>query len=89
MKAIITVVGKDTVGILSEVATLCANYNVNVEDVTQSILQDMFAMIMLVDISKLNGSFTDFAGDLKKLGEDLGLVIHAMHEDLFNSMHRV
>ncbi|HAQ63086.1 MAG TPA: ACT domain-containing protein [Ruminococcaceae bacterium] len=89
MRAIITVVGKDTVGILAKISAQCAEHNVNVIEVSQSILQDMFCMIMLVDVSKCNIEFTAFAENCKKLGEDMGLVVNAMHEDIFNTMHRI
>lgn len=88
-KAIITVIGKDMVGILAKVSALCAESNANVVEVTQSVLQDLFAMIMLVDISGLNCKFTEFAGQMAAAGEGLGLDIRAMHEDIFNSMHRI
>lgn len=89
MRAIITVVGKDMVGILAKISTLCAEHNVNVIEVSQSILQDMFCMIMLVDVSKCNIEFTAFAEGCKKMGEEMGLAVSAMHEDIFNSMHRI
>lgn len=89
MRAVITVLGKDMVGILAKVSTFCAESNVNVEEVTQSILQDLFAMIMLVDIKDMSISFTEFSSKLTELGEGLGLSIHTMHEDIFNSMHRI
>ena len=89
MRAVITVIGKDMVGILARVSSICAENNVNVVEVTQSILQDLFAMIMMVDISGLNCEFSEMASSFEKLGEELGLSIHAMHEDIFNSMHRI
>ncbi|MBR4241737.1 MAG: ACT domain-containing protein [Eubacterium sp.] len=89
MRAIITVVGKDMVGILAKVSNLCAENNVNILEVTQSILQDMFCMIMLADTSQSTVDFTEFSDTLTKYGENNGLVIHAMHEDIFNSMHRI
>lgn len=89
MRAVLTVIGKDTVGILAKVSTICSEYNANVTEVTQSVLQDMFAMIMLVDISKLNTNFTELSDKMKDLGTELGLSIHIMHEDIFNSMHRI
>ena len=89
MRAVITVIGKDTVGILTKVSGICTEYNANVIEVTQSVLQDMFAMIMLVDITLLNKNFTELADRLTSLGEELGLKIHTMHEDIFNSMHRI
>lgn len=89
MRAVISVIGKDTVGILAKVSTICAEYNVNVTDVTQSVLQDVFAMIMLVDITKINTDFTALSDRMKKLGDDLGLKIYVMHEDIFNAMHTI
>ncbi|MDO5560245.1 MAG: ACT domain-containing protein [Oscillospiraceae bacterium] len=89
MKAVITVIGKDTVGILAKVSAKCAEYNVNVTEVTQSVLQDMFAMIMLVDISRINKDFSVLADEMNDLGESLKLSIHTMHEDIFNSMHKI
>ena len=89
MKAVITVVGRDMVGILAKVSGVCAQKNVNVIEVTQSVLQDMFAMIMLFDISAISVEFSALAEEMSKLGNDLGLSIHVMHEDIFNSMHRI
>ncbi len=89
MRSIITVVGKDTVGILASVSELCANHEVNIIEVSQSILQEMFCMIMLVDVSKCNVEFTAFADEAEKLGENKALKINVMHEDIFNSMHRI
>ena len=89
MKAVITVIGKDMVGILAKVSTVCAEKGINVIEVTQSILQDMFAMIMMVDISGSDIPFTDFADQLTADGERMGLTIHAVHEDIFNAMHRI
>lgn len=89
MRAVITVIGTDMVGILAKVATRCAEHNVNVMDVTQSVLQDMFAMIMLADVTGCDVPFDEFSGIMEKLGGDLGLSIRAMHEDIFNAMHRV
>ena len=87
MKAVITVIGKDMVGILAKISTECCNHNINVLEVTQSILQDMFAMIMMVDISKADIPCTEFSDMLGKTGAEMGLSIHAMHEDIFNAMH--
>ncbi len=89
MRAVITVIGKDNVGILAKVSGICSEYNANVMDVTQSVLQDMFAMIMMVDISKMNADFVVLGDKLTELGKELGLSIHTMHEDIFNSMHRI
>ncbi len=89
MKAIITVIGKDTVGILAKVADACANANVNIVEVTQSVLQDMFAMIMLVEIDKASVGFDEIKESLNRVGEQTNTKIHIMHEDIFNSMHRI
>lgn len=89
MRAVITVIGKDNVGILHQVSGVCARYQANVLEVTQSVLQDMFAMIMMVDITAMTTDFTQLSDELNSLGETLGLSIHAMHEDIFNAMHRI
>lgn len=89
MKAVITVIGKDMVGILAKVSGRCAEANANVIEVTQSVLQDMFAMIMLVDITSLSVPFSHLAENFEQLGKELNLSIHVMHEDIFNSMHRI
>nr|MDD6336596.1 ACT domain-containing protein [bacterium] len=89
MRAVIIVVGKDSVGILGKVAGCCAEYQVNIIEVTQSILQDMFCMMMLVDATNSTIPFTQLADHLNTLGRELGLSIQAMHEDVFTSMHRI
>ncbi len=89
MRAIITVVGKDAVGILAKVANRCSDHKVNVIEVTQSILQDMFAMIMMVDVNACDVPFTALVDELSDLGRENGLVIHCMHEDIFNAMHTI
>lgn len=89
MRAVITVLCKDMVGILAKVSAKCAEVDVNVIEVTQSILQDLFAMIMMVDISKSKIPFDELVDSLKKIGDDMGLKVHVMHEDIFNSMHRI
>ena len=89
MRAVLTVVGKDTVGISARVTALCSNANVNVTEVTQTIQQDLFAMIMMIDLSESNIPFTRFTEDMSRLGDEMNLKIHVMHEDIFNSMHRI
>lgn len=89
MRTIISVIGKDTVGIISKVSNICTECNVNIVDITQSVLQDMFVMVMLTEISGANCSFNEFSDKMKKLGEDIGTDIRVMHEDIFNSMHRI
>ena len=89
VRAVITVVGKDRVGILALVSSVCAQNRVNVVEVTQSILQDLFAMIMLVDVSQCTVPFQQLADQLSSAGSGMNLKIHVMHEDIFNSMHRI
>ena len=86
MRAVITVVGKDAVGILAKVSGRCSEHGVKV---TQSILQEMFAMVMLVEIDGCNVPFTAFVDEMAALGRENGLVIHCMHEDIFNAMHAI
>ncbi len=87
MKAVITVIGKDMVGILARVSQSCADVNANVVEVTQTVLQEYFAMIMIVDISKMNCELNQLSENLTKNVQ--GMSIHVMHEDIFNSMHRI
>ena len=89
MKAVITVTGKDSVGIIAKVATACAEFGANIVDISQSVLSDYFAMIMLADIDRLTVPFADFVDGLAALGKEMGLDIHAMHEDIFNTMHHI
>ena len=87
MKAVITGVGKDMVGILAKVSTACAEKQANVLEVTQSILEGYFCMVMVIDISKLTCQLDELETALKASVPDM--VIHVMHEDIFNSMHRI
>jgi len=89
MKAIVTVTGKDQVGIIAKVCTLLAQHNVNVLDISQTVLQEYFNMIMLVDVSAISLSFADLAGQLETEGEQMSLSIRAQREELFNAMHRI
>lgn len=89
MKTIVSVIGKDAVGIISKVSAICFECNANIVDITQSVLQDMFVMVMLTEIKDLNCSFTDFSEKMKQLGKENHLDIRVMHEDIFNSMHRI
>ena len=89
MKAVITVIGKDSVGILAKVSEACSKADVNIVEVTQSVLQDMFAMIMLVEIDKSNIGFELLQANLKAVGESTNTKVLVMHEDIFNSMHRI
>jgi len=89
MRAVITVTGKDTVGILAKITAICAKVNVNIMDMSQTVMQDLFVMTMLADISKCSIEFGDLSDNLKNAGKEMALEIHVMHEDIFNSMHRI
>ncbi len=89
MKAFITVMGKDTVGVIAKVASLCSEMNINIEDVTQSILQGMFAMIMLVDISKCNKGPHEMHNAFEKLGQDMGMQVNLTRQEVFDAMHKI
>ena len=89
MKAVITVVGKDAVGILAKVSGKCSEYNVNVIEVSQTVLQEMLCMIMVCDISKISVEFIRFCAEMETLGRAMGMQIHTMHEDIFESMHHI
>lgn len=89
MNAILSVVGKDTVGILASVSTKCAEYRANVIDVSQTVIDEYFAMFMFINIDKLTIDFNDFVDEVVQLGKDKGLEIHVMHEDIFNLMHKI
>ncbi len=89
MKAVISVVGRDRPGILAYVANQCADRNINIEDVTQKILQDMFTMVMIVNIPEDLPNFGKLTEEIEKAGEEQGLKIHLMHEDIFNAMHTI
>ena len=89
MKAVITVVGKDTLGIVAKISGKCFEYGANIVDITQKVMRDYFTMILLVELEALNVSFSDFADKLAYEGREMGLEIKVMHEDIFNSMHRI
>ncbi|MBR6727231.1 MAG: ACT domain-containing protein [Clostridia bacterium] len=89
MKAVVTVTGKVSVGIIAKVSALCSEYNANIIDITQSVLSEYFAMIMLVEIDELKVPFADFADKMAATGRACGLDIRAMHEDIFNTMHHI
>jgi len=88
-RAIITVIGSDRVGIIAAVSNILADANVNILDITQTIMQGFFTMIMVVDISSASSSFEKLAGTLESKVSELGLQIKIQHEDIFNSMHRI
>lgn len=86
---VITVMGQDRVGIVAGVSKALADYNVNIVDISQTILHDIFAMILLVDISKSKYSLAELKEPLKAAGESLGVKIVIQHEDIFRYMHRI
>lgn len=88
-KTIITVVGKDTVGIIAGVCSYLAENNVNILDISQTIMQEYFNMMMIVDCNKASKPIYELSDDLDKLGEKIGVSIKMQHEDIFNSMHRI
>ena len=88
MRAIVTVIGKDAVGIIAAVCALLSDHKVNVLDISQTVLQEYFTMIMLVDTKESDLPFADLADLLKKEGEARGLSIRIQREDIFNAMHR-
>lgn len=89
MHAIVTVIGKDRVGIIADVTALLAQYGVNVLDISQTVLQEYFTMIMLVDAAQCTVPFADLARTLDEAGTQRGLQIRAQREDIFNAMHRI
>ncbi|MBE6666501.1 MAG: ACT domain-containing protein [Ruminococcaceae bacterium] len=89
MKAVISVTGKDGVGIVAKVSIKCAECGANIVDISQTVLDGYFAMILIAEVSGLNMQFGDFVDAMTLLGNENGLRIHTMHEDIFNSMHRI
>lgn len=88
MRAVISVVGKDRPGILASVSTKCADNNINIVDVTQKVLQDLFTMIMIVEIPE-GSSVQEASKSFEELGKNQGLEIHVMAEEIFNAMHTI
>ena len=88
-KTIITVVGKDTVGIIAKVCTYLAENGINIQDISQTIVQDYFTMMMIVDMNGTVKSFGDVADELEELGKSMGLVIKCQKEEIFDQMHRI
>ncbi len=88
-KTIITVVGKDTVGIIAKVCTYLADNRINILDISQTIVQGYFNMMMIVDSSGSEKEFLETAEELEKLGEEIGVMIRCQREDIFSSMHRI
>ena len=88
-RIIITVVGKDTVGIIASVCTYLASKNVNILDISQTIVQEFFNMMKIVDVKDCTVPFSEFADNLNKIGEDKGVQIKCQREDIFDKMHRI
>ena len=89
MKAIVTVVGKDRVGIIANVCTALANYNINVLDISQTVMQGYFTMMMATDVSASSIPMAQLAAELENIGKDMGLSIRIQREDIFEAMHRI
>ena len=89
MKAIVTVIGKDKSGIIAKVSTVLAENNVNIEDISQTIVQGNFTMLMLCDLENSKLALKDLSLSLAKLGQEIGVSIHIQHEDIFNAMHKI
>ncbi len=88
-RVVVTVVGQDKIGIIAGVAGVLAKYKVNILDISQTILQDFFTMIMIADISNASVSLQELQQVLKEQGQEIGVQIHAQHEDIFKYMHRI
>ncbi len=88
-RIIITVVGKDTVGIIAKVCTYLANNRINILDISQTIVQGYFNMMMIVDLSDASKPFADISAELSGVGDEIGVVIHCQKEEIFDSMHRI
>ena len=89
MKAFITVVGRDTVGVVAKVSTLCSELNINIEDISQSILQGMFAMIMLVDLLGCNVTHEELRARVEAMAEEMGMQINLTRQEVFDAMHTI
>lgn len=89
MKAIVTVVGKDRVGIIANVCTLLAEFNVNVLDINQTVMQGYFTMMMATDVSACSVPLADLVTRIEAIGKEMGLSIRVQREDIFEAMHRI
>jgi ACT domain-containing protein len=87
--AVITVIGQDRVGIISAVSSLLAGHEINIKDISQTIMQEVFTMVMLVDITRMDIAFSELATQLESVGSGLGLTIRIQHVGIFNAMHRI
>jgi ACT domain-containing protein len=89
MKGIVTVLGRDSVGIIAKICSYMSDKNVNVLDIAQTIVDGYFNMMMVVDMSGSTAPLASMASELETLGRDIGVVVHLQHEDIFNAMHRI
>ena len=89
MKAIVTVVGKDRVGIIANVCTALANYNINVLDINQTVMQGYFTMMMVTDVSLCSVPMAELVTGMEEIGKNMGLSIRVQREDIFEAMHRI
>lgn len=89
MKAVITVTGKDKVGIIAMASSECSKFGANIIDISQTVLKEYFAMIMLVELEGLSTDFKTFADEIEARGKESGVDIRVMHEDIFNTMHKI
>lgn len=88
-KTIITVVGKDTVGIIAKICNYLAENNMNILDISQTIVQDFFNMMMIVDMNQSDKPFTEVCAELEEIGKDIGVKVRCQLEDIFDKMHRI
>ena len=88
-RTIITVVGKDTVGIIAKVCTYLAENSINILDISQTIVQEYFNMMMIVDMGKMTKSFEEVADELANVGKELGVQVKCQREEIFDVMHRI
>ena len=88
-KAIITVVGQDTVGIIARVCTYLSEHQVNVLDISQTIIDGFFNMMMIVDVANLKKDFKEVCDEMDALGKEIGVTIHCQREEIFEKMHRL
>ena len=88
-KCVVTVLGKDTVGIIARVCTYLANNNINILDINQTIVQDYFNMMMIVDVTNIDKKFGEISQEMAELGHEMGLEIHCQREEIFEKMHRL
>lgn len=89
MKAVITVIGRDTVGVIARISGVCSELDINIEDVTQSIMQEMFCMIMLVDLSRCSVPQEEMRRRLAEVGEEMRMQVNVTRQEVFDAMHRV